>query len=653
MKLHQLVLHNFGPFVGSVTVPLGDQGVVFVLGENLVDPGFDGNAVGKSSILDGLLWGLYGDVGPQAEAVSADDIVNDAVGKGCRVEVMFTGVDQYAYRVVRWRRHTKASDPTISPEKPNGVVLEVADEDTVWKAVENVDVNNVQAAIDRKLGLDYALACRVMVMSQDDAFSFVQATPAMRHALLTEIEGYQELDAWAASFGKRHIEAMGQRAEVAAKAEAARTPLAYLERSDPKIAWDAFERERFERCEAARKRLAAAEERGQRLREHAAGVPALEAELAAVLVAEDAANKNARMPKPADLVAWEQRLSELNASLKVVRSRIDDVNRRERAIQTEVGTCDRCGAHVSPTSIAQHRAHFDGERAALRLDEQRVVEAIQQAEPVVAEGARNYSALVNGAMETARAAAGRSRELSVRVRDAKQAALDLATVGREQREAIIEAEKWRSAANPHQAALLNHEAEIAEARAKLVEHNGALDRLDTELGLLSWWMRAVPSIKAWLFDAACADITREANRWLTIFSQGTLRIVVEAVTTTKAGELRDKVSLRRFRRLPDGTEVERKKWSGGEKRRIVLSLVWAISARLARRAKTNVSFIALDEVDRGLDDAGKRGLLAALDVLAQEKSTALVVSHHPAFKALTGKRWIVRKTSKGSTVEVT
>lgn len=64
------------------------------------------NGVGKSTIIEAMLFALYGKTRQEKVA----DVVNRSVGKDCKVSVEFVGDDDEIYKVLRYRAHTTHKD---------------------------------------------------------------------------------------------------------------------------------------------------------------------------------------------------------------------------------------------------------------------------------------------------------------------------------------------------------------------------------------------------------------------------------------------------------------------------------------------------------------------------------------------------------------
>lgn len=84
----------------------GPQETVIDLSGNGVTNISGVNGAGKSTILEAMLFALYGKTRQEKVA----DVVNRSVGKDCKVSVEFVGDDDEVYKVLRYRAHTTHKD---------------------------------------------------------------------------------------------------------------------------------------------------------------------------------------------------------------------------------------------------------------------------------------------------------------------------------------------------------------------------------------------------------------------------------------------------------------------------------------------------------------------------------------------------------------
>jgi DNA repair exonuclease SbcCD ATPase subunit len=645
VKLRTLTLRNFGSFRGEHEIPLAQQGLVSILGRNEVDLGESANGAGKSTIVDALLWGLFGETGPRKESTSSDgglktdDVVNEIAGKDCLVTVDFEHASSAAaYRVERWRKAGK------DRPKTNGVRL--LSGDTI---VADLDAPNVQQQIDLALGLDHKLACQVLVRSQEDAYNFCQATPKERFEILTRIEGLDAFDAIEEIIRAKSRELLSTIAGETGRLAGMRSTLEILQsEGDLAAQIDGWERERSARVADLQQRIGEFEADRLARSTPLAERPALRAQLAEI---DAQAQMVAAPAEPPQLDQWRTHLTAVTADGARARTRYDAAQGALGKIRP--GLCAECGQTVSDEHVAAHRAALEHERAQAQSVGVAANQAVEESRRAIAEiqtAHQGHARQVQAARDqVARARAEVQGRLAAL--DAVERSLTdtrpLENMKRDIERAAVEE-------NPYRSRFTETTARIRAVMSSLGDLEHALGARQTEAGLLDWWLRGIPTMKAWIFDNVVGLLTVEANRWLTTLMGGSCWVQIDSTTTTKEGESRDKIGLRCFRWLPDGGFVERpfRRWSGGEKRRIALAVDWALSSRLSQRAHARCSFIALDEVDRHLDDAGRAGLFAALKELQKEKETVLIVSHDAEMRMASSKRWTVVKDKNGSRIEV-
>jgi len=103
IHFRKLVLQNFMSYREKTVVPLSGQGIVRIEGKNEDDRGAVSNMAGKSTILEGLLWCLFGKT---LRGVKHDAVVNRKSKRNCRVSAVVE-LDESAFRFIRYRRDSK------------------------------------------------------------------------------------------------------------------------------------------------------------------------------------------------------------------------------------------------------------------------------------------------------------------------------------------------------------------------------------------------------------------------------------------------------------------------------------------------------------------------------------------------------------------
>lgn len=136
ITFEELTLRNFLSFGNkATTVNLNKEKTALITGMNL-DKGDNGeskNGCGKSSILMGIIWCLFGE---STEKMNQDGFINFVNKKNCEVSVTFTK-NETQYQVIRGR-------------KPNKLQLLINNED-----MSRDSVANTQSYVEEILGMDF------------------------------------------------------------------------------------------------------------------------------------------------------------------------------------------------------------------------------------------------------------------------------------------------------------------------------------------------------------------------------------------------------------------------------------------------------------------------------------------------------------------
>lgn len=657
MKLLDLKIQNFGPFQGTHVVDLEAEGLIAIDGVNKVNPGQGNNGAGKSSILDALLWGLYGETGPRKETASnngglkSDDVVNEVEGGRCIVTVIFEqGGDQY--RIERWRKARSKDELRL---KANGVRLDMSErghgpDPEGWHALHDLDQAPAQEEIDQTLGIDYQLALKLLIRSQEDLYNFAQSTAKERFAILTQIEGLDDLDTVERKARDRGLEVLKEINRLTGEVSGAEQTLALFQQDDPTERAQAWEQERSAEVNRLAQHLEQLKSEDAQLEPVIATKSALIAKLAEL---DDALRTLVTQAEPAEVAQWREVLAAKTASVGGFQTQVRLIEAKLAKISKQKGVCVECGQVVGDDHIHDQRSAAERElseaQASLAAEQEAQAQAKQVVDSSMAEMER-YRQAIQQQRDQVNAERNVVNQQIYQVANAEERRRQITALVKQATDSWT---RKAAAPNPHHERAEQHQQRVEQLQADLEGKRAQLASFKTEAGLVEWWARAVPSIKSWIFDNVVGEITTNANRWLQHFMAGTCFVQVESTSTTKGGKVKDEVGLRLYRWEHNAWhERPFRRWSGGEKRRIAVAIDWALADRLAQRSKFRCSFMALDEVDRHIDDEGKNGLLQALSELRQEKQTIWVISQDKDFNAAPDVVWTVVKDEQGSRIEV-
>jgi len=133
------------------------------------------NGVGKSAVIDALVWCLFGKTVKKPSKIGADDVLNNADPKKLSVCVEFDN-----YKVTRNR-------------KPNSLKFEVFENDS-WKDNTRGTMKDTQDDIESILGLNYESFISIVVFSDDNSASFLECSTVAKRKIIENLLGLEKFE---------------------------------------------------------------------------------------------------------------------------------------------------------------------------------------------------------------------------------------------------------------------------------------------------------------------------------------------------------------------------------------------------------------------------------------------------------------------------
>ena len=159
MKFEKIEIQNFLA-IKYAEVELDNQGLVLIKGCNEDNPSFQSNGAGKSSIIESIVYVLFGKT---IRGLKADEIVNKTSKCNCKVSLDLIDDDGSRYKITRYRKHKTHK---------NSVFLYHNTEDITPKS--ELELNK---EIVRILQTDY-LTFTSSILYSSESFKFTQASDA-------------------------------------------------------------------------------------------------------------------------------------------------------------------------------------------------------------------------------------------------------------------------------------------------------------------------------------------------------------------------------------------------------------------------------------------------------------------------------------------
>jgi exonuclease SbcC len=308
MRILAIEMRGFGPFKDTQQVDFSafDDSGIFLIGGR--------TGAGKSTILDGICFALYGSV-PRYDGYSG---VTRLRSDHCEVEdvtavTLTFEVDEETYRIVRSPEYSRPKSRGAGITKQAASVELAVLTDSGWEVLET-KVPEVAAHVAEIVKLDKGQFLQVILLAQNRFQEFLEADSRDRQSLLRTLFGTQRFEQYAEALHARAHELGGELGKLTRDAERTATDLATELGVEP--AWESDDPLSWAAARVA------------------SSVELLEAARVAELQAvNDARAANDQLTTARQLAARQQRHGEAARRLSELGSRADGYRRTKQQLE--------------------------------------------------------------------------------------------------------------------------------------------------------------------------------------------------------------------------------------------------------------------------------------------------------------------------------
>lgn len=583
MRLNKLIIQNFSS-IRDATLYLANKGLVSINGVNEDKTGSDSNGSGKSSIINAILWCLYGNYGKDE---AADDIVNSQAGKNCMVQCIWRE-ELLAYRITRYRKHTKGKN-SITVEQLDMPLAQGEASD--WRDITKAGAQAVQEQINTIMGASEHVFRASCFAQQEDTMDIPGMTDRELKALLEAVLPFDDLSQYHAKAVKARQAQQAVIDDLNLKGMVHAAELSALKRQ-LKDTLDA----RLRYTDETDKKNTLID--GQiKMKKLAYGVALTMANKGTLEDEIEALDNTIALIGDTDSPMAIYRLNNCKATIKNLRQQI-----KSPAIN-----CSKCGQQVIDKHTLLTNLHGKLNEA---LDEEKkkkliyelTLENRSRKNDLLAKKDKLLAQLYEA--NTARVAADR---LSVEI-------------------SLLEGQKGSAGENPYNAPVKALRDSLKAVIAKDKDYNLALEEAKERLELL----KAVEltyspkGLRYHILEKVAPRLTADTNKYLQTLTDGATTAIWSTVSKTTKGDFTEKFSIQA------GMEGRTKfgLLSGGEKRKVRVACFFALQDLIASQATKHIDIWIGDEIDHALDGAGMERLMSLLNEKTKTKSTILVISHN-------------------------
>lgn len=684
MILQKLTIQNFLS-IRSITLDLNDRGLVLIKGKNMDNEAIDNNGSGKSSLIEALVYALYGRT---IRGLKGDAVVHNIPKKNMKIWLDLTDDNGDTYRIARYRKHSTNKNKSflykngkdITPKSEadfNEYVADLLQADYLtftssllytaesFKFTSATD-SEMKSTFDKMLGLDVFSKCLEITKNR-----------------LKEVEGDLSTTEWKIDDRKKKIDSLAEQISEAEelvqehedkqkeKSESLKKQLEDLEEELTEKQGDLLDlNEELEKAEEnkdkAEKQLASKRKKLKEVDELKAAIQDIKDEI----------SEHEREITKAKKMSEEdtENIEVYQKRIEKYQKKIEELQQKKDELDEEIGLpCPTCGQPMTAESIEPAKKEYDEQIQSQQDDIVKQEDKISKAQKEIEQfqkDIRNHESEIEelqADVEQFETLIKKSKKLIDEKAECEEkvqeftkkyykaeSAVKVKASEIKQTEKSIEQtkkdiDKLSKEENPYFKMIDKYKEEQSKCTEEISElEEGIQDKLD-EKQCLQFWQQAYSNqgIKSLILDDITPFLNRRVNKYLNKLAAGHIEVKFNTQTTLKSGEVREKFSIE-INNQDGGSEYIAN--SAGEKKRVDLSINLALQDLVAARSNKSLNISIFDEIFDALDESGIESVIELLQELSQEKSSIFVISHNPHLQSMFSNTITVVKKDGFSTI---
>lgn len=641
MKIGEVKIKDFLA-IGEATFSLDDLGLVSVQGQNFDNTSSVSNGAGKSSLMDAVMWCLFG---VTARGASTSEVIRHGA-KEAQVDLDLLEDDGSIYRVTRNRSKSKSGLWLTHIDASGGGVIALTGGTTAI----------TQATIERALGCSAEVFRAAVYLGQEQMPDLPGMTDKRLKELIEEAAGLSLIEACYEKARSRVSVVEAELAVVRAQRENADKNLVTAkdilrEAEEDARAWN--ERHLDQICDAARRFVETSDKLSAAVQAHgdqkaAAGQAAKRIlEINGTLKGFQATQGALRTARD-EVVKLERRVAGLEGAAK---SAIRDTQIQEAHLHHIITghPCESCGQDLPADQLAAITQGAQDAVAAARTAAQTAARDVKAYRERAAQ-ARSHAEEIERSLPDVTTLQAESEACRLIVAGFQKLAATRDALNAEVQKLGEELTAMRDANNPCDPAITRATALVDKWHTAFEENKRRERVLETKVSRAKDVVAVFGpgGVRAEILDQVTPYLNARTAAYLDPLSDSTLKAEWTTLVRDSKGNLKEKFSILVTHPAGEGFGV----LSGGEKRKVRLAAALALQDLVSSRATKPLHLFVADEIDDALDEAGLERLMGVLGEKAREKGTVMVISHNSLTDWIPNS-WTVSKRGKIATLETT
>jgi DNA repair exonuclease SbcCD ATPase subunit len=585
-------------------IDLSEPGLTLIMGENQKEGG--SNASGKSTaIVDSITYTLFGKT---TKNLKADEVINNKTKKNCFVELGFE-INQKNYIIRRWRAHEDFGNRLTLEE--NGV------------DISKDKMSDTQDLIESIILIGFKPFVQSIVLSQENIANFASAGPLDRKGIVENLLMFSFITQYHKST-KEILRKINPQLEIlhntyTDKKATVKTLtdnlLKYIEKWENEIKSKKIRIELLQEQIDQWKHIDIDKE-----------IKTLQAKTQKTRIRDELATKKEHLDD--NIFRTKEYKKQLDKKVKEKEKEIAAVNKNPEL-------CPVCGSEIKKDVLKEYLDRKQKEVDTLKTDSKTQEHYLQECTDNLVIVKKDLE--TNG-LELEQLNILLTTNLTeVQVTNIKQtitqAESEIKILG-EQIGGDIELDEY----------IADTESKIQEIKNEIKDIRLKIKKLEYDAKLFEWWKEALSnspsSMKTFSVNQILISLNKYINYYLNFFGFN--------IVYSLSAELEDTIT-------KDGELISFGALSGGEKRSVEISLVFALYEIVRIRLPDNINIIVLDELlSRYLDEVRITDALGILNELEERQLSIFVIDHKNLIKeSLSCKTINITKGKNGfSTLEV-
>ena len=606
MKFKSIELENFLSFGEKQKIDFISNDVVLVLGINEEENG-GSNGAGKTSILNGIVWALYGKT---TKELSADSVVNNKIGQDCKVTLELFK-DKKHILIKRYRKLNG---------KKNKLQVFINGKD-----VSRSNVADSQKIINDIIKINFRSFISSVMFSQDRVFNFTVANSQKRKEIIENVLQVDNLAVYERLFKTELSKLIHSRDEINYKVKNYQELINSLIQSNKdyiqscKIKQNQFKNKlknyQSELNEISKIDIAAELEKLKSNKKLLEQISKLEPELK--VIQQKIAFSGKQIKEKIGLSNREKKeIKSLDTSLK-------------KALENPK-MCPLCGNIIDKDVLDKYVQDVKSQIKNLKKSFDKTSLEIEELEKNLNE---DYLIKEKSLKNKIGKLKNKIQDLTV-----SEGELEHLNEKKKELERNIETTKQQMKHVVDETYIEKIKEQALEAKKNMKKEQKKLKELEDDIIHYTFWTQAFSkgenTIRSFLISKVINFLNSRVNYYLNMFFERKIKFSLDV-------EMNHHIQR-------DDIEISMQQLSGGEEQRINLAIAFSLFDLVKMNLGSDIDIIFLDEVlDKNLDDNGINALLKIIEDLKERHNAIYVISHKDNFKSYFTRSMIVYKGKDG------